>query len=599
MPSDDERNAVLFETTPLLGLQAVEFRLGLYKLAEQRARELLKEPWLEIVPEQGPHASLLLAQTLIHRARDASAGLEDGDVDGLLYEAEQAFLSTLNAEPPATFEERQLARIGLTDLYWQRGDRDAEMSAIEASYAEPEGETQTMWRADRAAYRARRALADLKTARSEVEGCLEEIEAVFDELEQDWLNVERPPEGIGFLHWDEQRLVLGTWIKLLVAVHGKERGAEHALEALARAQSIGTLTRRVAESASVREVESGQAWRRFRESLPPESGVLIFLPSMDSSHVVAIDAEKATHVELGASRRELQKAARPVISFTTQPPGRMSEADGRQAAMVFAELLLPEEIRAQLGSWKRVVFIGAELLGDPALEGLPLGGRSLGEQLATSYLPSLELGQLLSDRLRNTGFDPGEVVVLSAADMPGGPELEPAERDRLARWSTPAGGTTPTLRSGGWHDLGHGLLVALAHGDYRASERRPAHLLMPDGPVGAEQLEAASMPPLVCLLSCGAARGTIQKGDDGVAHLGGAAIVGGASAVILARNKIETAASLALFDRFLSELRAGAEPDEALRRARQELIRARPEWAHPFYSASLWIFLKPLPPPAT
>jgi tetratricopeptide (TPR) repeat protein len=578
------------EPDPVLDLaraqvaHAVDLRAGLYGLAEERMRGVL-----DLVREAGPQRAqveLSLAQALIHRARNVAAGLERGSVGSLLGEAEELFQGAIAGAPPDSETVFQ-ARVGLVDLYWQRGEAESERAALEACYT-TDGDFELDWLADRAAFRARRLLAD-GAPREDLEAVAAELESVFDEVERQWLAVNRPPGGLGFLHWDEQRLLLAAWIDVVLALEpDEEAAAEHALAILARAQAIGTLTRRLASNLGG---QSGEAWTEFRASLRDGAGALVFLPSMDDSHVFAVDAGRVRHARLAASQRDLSRAAAPVTRHARQLPGAKPAVDAAQEAKTLARLLLPDDVRRSLAEWRSVTFVGNELIGDPPLEVLPLeDGESLGLLMATSYLPSLELGGLLARR-QGTDFDPASAVALLAAgdSVQRDAELTRAERERLAEVfgrRNVLEGTDARLD----RPLGGGLLAVVAHGEYLASERRPAHLVLSGGLAGAEELERAPLPPLVCLVACGAARGPVRRGDDGAVHLGGAALLGGAATVLLAPNEVETAASLALLTTFVEGLREGHPPDEALRRARVALAERDPRWGHPFYSSSMRLF---------
>ena len=145
---------------------------------------------------------------------------------------------------------------------------------------------------------------------------------------------------------------------------------------------------------------------------------------------------------------------------------------------------------------------------------------------------------------------------------------------------------TEALRLGSQADL----LAILGHGRYDLLRARPASVELADGFLGCEELERLDLPPVLCLLSCGAARGPRVVGDAGTAHLGGAALVGGAEAVLLADTDVEVEPTLALFEAFLGGLRAGEAPDEALRQARLAIAECDPRWSDPFYSSGLRLF---------
>ena len=127
----------------------------------------------------------------------------------------------------------------------------------------------------------------------------------------------------------------------------------------------------------------------------------------------------------------------------------------------------------------------------------------------------------------------------------------------------------------------------IAHGVHDGSRERPAGLVLASAAGGegaaeatgavawCEDLERSTIAPCVVLASCGAARGPLRRGDDGIAGLAGALHAGGARAVVLSRSDVEYRATLRLVAAFLARVADGAAPAEALRAARAELLRDR------------------------
>ena len=161
--------------------------------------------------------------------------------------------------------------------------------------------------------------------------------------------------------------------------------------------------------------------------------------------------------------------------------------------------------------------------------------------------------------------------------------MDNGDRSRLVLG---AGARATLLERAGTYDVA----AVLAHGDYDPGRRRPAGIRLADGLLECDDLEGAFLPPVVCLLACGAARGPQVIGDAGTIHLGGAALVGGAEAVLVAETDIETEATLVLFETFLRRLRRGDPPDEALRRARNAVRALGPRWSDPFFVSGIRLF---------
>jgi len=581
----------------------------LHAAAEQRMLDLLEDPLVASVPGFGGPVHLRIGFMQVKLARDSLAGLTSRGHEELLDSAESELRRALTGV--LTFEEELLAYLALADVAWLRGEGEDELEWLTVARAAAADEISAETGARLAAYEGRRLLRQRASADS-LEAARARLEQAFLAVERDWLDVERPPEGLGFLHWDTQRLVVGVWIQLLIALEGPDAGAESALEVLhwdtqrlvvgvwiqllialggpdagaesalevlMDVQGIGTLSQRIGGSASLAHT---------RASLGKGAGALVFLPSLDVSHVVAFDADGAVYAQL-PSRRALQKLVDPVVRSVRRSPTSPESSADAQRAEDLARALLPARIRARMARWESVTFVGSGLLGDPCLESLPFGKASLGERFATSYLPSIGLIGTLFSRESGRELEELDLLVATGLPAPNALELMEGEPERLVALAGPSRvrfGERARLSP----DLDGDVLAVIGHGVYDPSAHRPASIATHGGFTTCEALETAHLPPVVCLLSCGAARGPILRGDDGAVHLGGAALVGGAQTVLLARNEIETAASLALFELFVGALRGGASPGDALRRARVALPKLRPEWNHPFYTDSLQLF---------
>jgi hypothetical protein len=123
---------------------------------------------------------------------------------------------------------------------------------------------------------------------------------------------------------------------------------------------------------------------------------------------------------------------------------------------------------------------------------------------------------------------------------------------------------------------------------------RPATLVLSpsegyDGLLGPDEVEKIQSPTIVVLSACGAAKGPVRYGDDGVNHLGGAFFQTGAQTVLLTRAMLEIDSTAALTLLFLENLvQRGRSPARALLEARRR-VAASPDWAHPFFHSILQV----------
>jgi CHAT domain-containing protein len=87
---------------------------------------------------------------------------------------------------------------------------------------------------------------------------------------------------------------------------------------------------------------------------------------------------------------------------------------------------------------------------------------------------------------------------------------------------------------------------------------------------------------------CGAGRGPLRSGDDGVTNLGGACFKAGAVCVLISPIDLEQTATEKLLDLFHERFAAGETPARAMLAARRALA-ADPRFADPFYHSMLQV----------
>ena len=267
-----------------------------------------------------------------------------------------------------------------------------------------------------------------------------------------------------------------------------------------------------------------------------------------------------------------------------------------------AVTLLPGEIAERVATWKRVEFVGADLLGRAVLDQILLGGTPLGASHAMAYLPGLALADVLASEWRADGEGASALVIAGPdRDDALALDLDPGfvkQVRALVGEGELRLGADAYLPEPGDAVLGRSdVLAFFAHGKYNAALPRPAMVALAprdekdDGMLTCPEVEALGpgLPRVVLFLTCDSAVGPTAPGDASVADLGGAALLGGAHAALVSSNDVSQDAAEIVFLTMLERMRAGDPADEALRRARLA-VAAVPGLDDPFYTSSLWLF---------
>jgi hypothetical protein len=446
-----------------------------------------------------------------------------------------------------------------------------------------------------------------------------------------WEAAPRRDGGLGLLRTTRRRALWIELVRVELALH-EAAGPRRALDWLAAAQQQATLLQRlessradgdssVASEAAPAVVASAAA--EFGEApeaplvgcaAPPEfdtrwiaegCGALQFLPGPERSYVFLVDATSVDIVELPA-RVALERLRRAVAD----PLLRGAEPDSASVGAL-AAALFPARVAAFVAGHSSVLCSGLEALGYVPVELLPgPSGAPLGLERPLYHAPSLALARTLGaraalgaqahDRFAAAGVD---VLVCIASD-PGDaararfPELAllpAAERhaDEVRARFAPARvavlvGAAATRQRLEIELAQHPrALFVWAHGvrDGTRELQLGVALAPQDGAPAywwSHELEQQPLPPLVVFATCGAARGPDRPGDEGIAHLGGAALSAGARCVLLPVASIGYRATQVVLAEFEQQLTRGLAPLEALHAARRAASAqglAGHEWA--------------------
>ncbi len=427
--------------------------------------------------------------------------------------------------------------------------------------------------------------------RALLEARARELELRAEEFLGRWSALTRRRGGRGVLHYGSRQTILAARIEaeLALAEEGSlERAAAVAIDALGRGQLAGRLDPSAGDGSP--DLDFARS-----ELLPADGGLLLFLPAPQRSHLFALDAAECTHHDLpGVARLDLLRYG--LIEALQRDLATGDEASAASVAAAGAELagaLLPEALQARLASWEGLLVVGLETLGYVPFGALRAGaGGWLGEAHPITHLPSLHLGRALANR-RETAAPRALDLLLYAA-----PSWGPDDRSAPLRWGAAeeeeVAGAYPAerrrVRSGGGaaretlvsEALGdYAVLQVLSHGDYDSADERPPRLLLAssgdgEGVFDCDDLEDLEAPPLVILSTCGGGRAPLRRGDDGGSHMGGAALVAGAQAVLLSKLDLGYGATRRISGHLHRALSRGRSPAQALWQARREMAEESP-----------------------
>jgi hypothetical protein len=523
-------------------------------------------------------------------------------------EAKVALLGAL-AETALSSRSKWTAQAHVADLDRRAGDFAAatrELQAVRATFiadaTDPGADSAWL-----TALEARLAL-DSGADKATRERLLVALEADFTNFLDEWSAAPERSEGIGFLLYSERRAILVELVRLLLDVRERAAGSLAALDRLVRAQGLGSLARFLGGDDVKFEIAR-------RELCSPRVGVLEFLPGPERSFVFAYDDEHLLCEELAASRT-WEQDRRDWLVLLSQPPRSGGDRQQRRRQIAdsgarLAQALLPAATRELLRTWDEVAIVGIDLLGCTPFDALPLDEHAtLGQSLATTYLPSLTVGSRLLKRAGPGVASSLQLTVLAAPTDPSDtgdlqvtwtPIAWNADHERELRrvYGTNEvqvfvgdAASLCTLRGlSNWG--GGGVLEFVAHGFYQPASEPPSGIALAPctaskGLIHAADLERLAVGPLVVLAVCGAGRTPLRSGDDGVSNLGGAFMKAGAQCVVLSPVDLEQGATELLLDEFHAQIARGESPARAMRAARRKLS-ADERYSDPFYNSMLQV----------
>jgi len=450
-------------------------------------------------------------------------------------------------------------------------------------------------------------LLDVATAAStaQLELDLHNVEHGYRQLLADWRALAVRPGGVGALHDEQRRLVLGALITLTIELAERQRrsdGPARALDRLLEVQALNSLARmRGAPACLVEDVRD--------LLLQPGCGILVFLPTRHGTHLFSIDDDAIGYTVLAARADLVRDTERLSELLSTHARDAMQDPRMFERLHYWSravrDRLLTKPVADRVASWRGLTVVGAEMLDHVPFEALlaPDDERLLGEVMAVDNLSSLPLGVHLA---RHRPQRRGELRLLllactdiksklarqkqlSAIPFP----IERADQAFLRRFGENANrriDSQLTRASYLAEDLTASDIVhVIAHLVRRSDVELQTGLALSDAPVWHEDLLDKPTAGIAIIGACASGRSAPRTGDSPLlTNLGGTFLASGSHSVILSQTEISLRDHLQLSAAFYEALRAGHSPAESLRRARQAL--ARPDDVGRFYRATMQLF---------
>ena len=565
-----EREAMQASTVPEPRLQwlidecSVDMATERFERVVERVREHVAEF------ESASHRTLL-------RLQQVTAETEMSLEDPRRLEAAAAVARDAIADAPERSPDAGTLLVALAEYERRLGKLDSSAEALDRARAAGHGTARDAARFAVARSRLARARG---AAREELEACRDGLRDVFERLASDWASAPERADGLGMLCYGYRRDPVCEWIATESSLSGRERAAETGFRALLRMHELGSLHQRLG-------LGPAPDFETMRSALCGERrGVLAYLPGPESSWVLAMDSRELRAFPLAAWRR-WRPLQREWIAALTREDGDAARRDIQRLGRVLAAALLPDELAQLLARWDEVSIVGWEWMGYLPFEPLPLGTTSFGDRLAVAYLPSLTVGTAIAARapVARSGLALVVAPATPASALERGwrwdeiqPNAERAERlrEQFERFDERSGdgATLAALRA--LCAANPAVLEIVAHGFYDSTNVPPAGFALAadaahDGLARSSDVRGLDSPPLVVLAVCGAARGPLRSGDDGVSNVGGAFLEAGADVVAISAVDLRQAPAEELVDAFYDALLEGEAPANAMRDVRRSL----------------------------
>ena len=541
--------------------------------------------WSKVEPGAYPADQLALMRMTVGVARAKRSRDDINAVDGAL-----TILGEVLESPDLSMIDRVTVGLSITEAHWRGGDisaADDTLSLVEGWMTDADWSPADISPTQHCALEQLRS--QLAMARDDPDELVEQVErteTAYERMLADFARLPLQHGGVGFLHLSQRRSVLSTLIELRRRVD-PDAAPQAGLRDLVRTHLVGTWSRSA--------MEAEPDFDRMLGQLAVESrGALVYLPSVDRTHLFLVDSDGVSLGPPLPSRDALRDVFRPLLtSLRRSWPKNRADATRHGKALLThsrqaADALLPDLARRKLSEWESVTVIGSAMLDNLPFEALTLDeDRQLGQAIAIDQVSSLPLyvDRQAAAKVRaglsaehdlallveldpsgvSSSFKRSSKLVAIPFDRSDAEPLTSPFRDARTHLLLDAG---PVTLKSHWDALADARIVhILAHGGY--DSEKGAALLFDGGAIHASEIGDYLAPSgLVILSACGAAREQTRIGEDLPNHLGGALLRAGATCVVLSSVDIEYRSTMELMVHFHRGLAKGLSTAEAMRHAR-------------------------------
>lgn len=504
------------------------------------------------------------------------------------------------------------------DLLLHAGRRDEARSMIEDAV---EFANSTIETAEALALKGRLALESGETISPALD---KEFDEAYRSVLSQWERDAPIDSGSSFLQFERRRMLVQYAMRFALAQQGADGSI--AIERYLASERLGSLGRRLRDGAGGEPIRTLED---IRERLIAH-GEAYYVPviSWYGSTLIAISATEVCIVPAPPQwkiRDDLNELRR-LIDGEGYPTDNVEDRadDIRAYGVQLGATLLPEEILEVLDAADFTTIIEGAAGSAIPLQMAVVNGAPFLEQHSLCWVPSFDVEATLHEKGSKSSEYPLTILANTAASglhESGATERLDSveiEEDLLQSIAGPfsANGrilerdeaSEPVLQSGVLAASSVGEIIA--HGAYDLTSVLSAMIVVePGAPTGDDgtssdglwrygEIATAGVSNIMVLATCRAGQGPTRAGDVNASDLGGAFLLAGAQAVVMAKGDLPLDSTLEFLREFNAKLAVGASVAEAAQAARLS-VKGKEGFDDPYHYAQLQVIgrgdLRPFP----